>query len=54
MAQSVEEYLPRKFRVLSSVPIGRKEKERGEVGKHPSLGGRPGGKIGNLKADGGK
>lgn len=56
MAQSVEKCLPRKFRVLGSILIGRKRGERREErwgSTHPWMGGLRG-KTGNLKADGGK
>lgn len=41
MAQSVEKCLLRKLGVLCSIPIARKREERRDVGKHPSLDGRP-------------
>lgn len=54
MAQSVEECLPRKFRVLGSIPIGRKREGERRGGEAPIPGWEASGKTGNLKADGGK
>lgn len=56
MAQSVEECLPKKSRVLSSIPIGRKREGERRGGEAPIPAWVRGlrGKIGNLKAGGGK